>query len=86
MRGGLGYMSNIIPKITLPSPEEDAAITAVVNDDPSNFDLDEEWSSRVPPYILDNRRPTRGKRRVPQKRDIHIRLGHDGATEDPSTQ
>ena len=69
MLGRSDYMSNIAPEIILPSPEEDAAITAGIPDDPDTFELDQEWfagakpTSEVLPHILENRHPTRGKQK-----------------------
>ena len=83
MRGRSDYMSNIVSKIILPSPEEDAAISAGIADDPDTFELDQEWfagaklTSEVLPHILENRHPTRGKQKSPTKQDTHIRLDPD---------
>ena len=76
-------MSSTKPRIVMPSPEEDAAITAGIADDPDTFELDEEWfadarpTAEVLPHMLERNQRSRGKQRSPRKQGIHIRLDTD---------
>ena len=67
----------------MPTPEEDARITAAALSDPDNPPLTEaDFANARPaievvPHIVERYRRTRGRQKAPLKADVHIKLDQD---------
>ncbi len=76
-------MPKLRPGTIVPTPDEDAAITAGIASDPDTEELDERWFAEarpaieVHPELVARFRRGRGKQKAPTKQRVTIRIDRD---------